>query len=469
MRDTGHTVQNRVVATGIIVAVALSLLFAVLLFGQDSTRFRREAEFHAYRVMTGVLDLYAFDPEFDPSLREDLNGFGVYSGSGTALYRWGTAPESLENPSRVGTSALVRVQDRSVVIIRKMGAMPGPRMRHGLFGVPGEEPRMADDRLMGELLPDALGHPMRGRGDAPPGRRSPMGGMSVRMSRYVFADVGMESFFRARRFRSLSLAVLIAVFVASLALALVYSRRIARYRAREAENAHLVQLGEAARTLAHEIKNPLGVIRVQCATLGKTLPDAYKRNVSVIEEETARLAQLTDRLRDFLQNSEGAPRLVSAAGVVARCADRYAGRAVVAPWHGGEVTVRVDPDRLVQTLDNLLANALESGSPEPPTLSLETRQGKAVFAVADRGSGVAPEHRASLFTPFFTTKPRGSGIGLALARRYMELAGGSLVYSERPGGGSLFVATLPLAAGAAEAASKTAADGLAGEGDADGR
>ncbi len=460
MKAARHTVQNRVVATGILVAVALSLSFAVLLVGQSSTRYRREAEFHAYRVMTGVLDLYAFDPSFDPSLREDLNGFGVYSASGDALYRWGTAPVSLENPSRVADSALARVRDRSVVIVRRMGAMPGTRMRHGMFGFPDDEPRVADDRLMGELLPEARALPGRRMADAPPFKRPRAGGMAGHMGRYVFADVAMESFLRVRRLRFLSLTALIAVFVASLALALVYSRKVARYRAREAENAHLVQLGEAARTLAHEIKNPLGVIRVQCATLAKTLPETYRRNVSVIEEETARLAQLTDRLRDFLRNSEGTPRLVSAVGMLERCAERYAGRVRVERGAAGadgkvggiadvaEVVVRVDPDRLVQTLDNLLANALESGSAEMPTLSLAIRQGAAAFTVADRGGGVAPEHRASLFTPFFTTKPKGSGIGLALSRRYMELAGGTLEYAERPGGGSVFTATVPIATGA---------------------
>ena len=115
-----------------------------------------------------------------------------------------------------------------------------------------------------------------------------------------------------------------------------------------------------------------------------------------------------------------------------------------------------DPDRLVQTLDNLIANALESGSAERPRLSLEVRQGSAVFAVADRGGGVAGEHRSSLFTPFFTTKPKGSGIGLALSKRFMELAGGSLSYSERQGGGSVFAATLPVVP---EAETREARDG----------
>lgn len=447
MKASRHTVQNRVVAAGILVAVALSLSFVVLLFGQASLRNRRDAEFYAFRVMTGVLDVYAFDSDFDPAYWKELNGFGVYAGNGEALYRYGSAPRELENPARVGDSGLVRVSSHSVVLIRKMGSMPGPHMRHGMFGAISDDAPPGDDRLLRELVPDSRGFERRRLRDAPEGMRPRMPGM-MRSGRYVFADVDMQAFSRVRRLRFISLFALIAVFVASLALVFVYSRRVARYRAREAENAHLVQLGEAARTLAHEIKNPLGVIRVQCATLTKILPSEFLRNVSVIEEETARLALLTDRLRDFLQNTAGNPRLVSAPEILASCAVRYAARIDVADWKGGAVAVFVDPDRLVQTLDNLLANALESQSREVPRLSFEVRQGSAVFTVADRGTGVAPELRSSLFTPFFTTKPKGSGIGLALSRRFMELAGGSLSYAERQGGGSVFTATLPIVADA---------------------
>lgn len=410
MKVSRNTVLHRVVVAGFLSAIVLSLVFSFLLFDQTSTRFTREAEFHAFRVMTGVLDRYTFDPQFDPSQLEDVRGFGVYAPGGQALFQWGSAPGMLDGSSLVESSSLVSLQDRSVIIIRKTGTMP--RRRH----------------MMGEPSPD----------------RPHMPGRGMRMERYVFAEVGMEAFFYARRIRFVTLATLLLIFIASLSLALVYSRRIAKYRTREAENAHLVQLGEAARTLAHEIKNPLGVIRVQCATLAKTIPETYKRNVSVIEEETARLSALTDRLRDFLQNSEGRAQLVTANAIIEQCALRYAGKISVVNRASGDVRIWIDPDRLMQVLDNLLANALESHSTEMPLLSLETRQGHAVCTVSDRGSGIAPEHRTSLFTPFFTTKPKGSGIGLALSRRFITLAGGSLEWAERPGGGSLFIASIPL-------------------------
>jgi two-component system NtrC family sensor kinase len=76
-------------------------------------------------------------------------------------------------------------------------------------------------------------------------------------------------------------------------------------------------------------------------------------------------------------------------------------------------------------------------------LTAGVAKGSVSFQVSDRGCGVAPENRPRLFELFFTTKPKGSGIGLALSRRYMEQAGGSLDYHEQPGGGSVFTARLP--------------------------
>lgn len=406
--------STRIMVLLVILAIALSVGFAVLLVRQEMERRRSGIEYQVYQIMTGIVDVYNSGGAIDPSYWPELNGFGIYSAAGGSLYRFGTAPEALVNLEAISPRGESGIEGSSMTIIRRTGAvMP---MRNDNMNRRGMRQMMAP--------PDAS--------------RTPGG-------RFVFIDIDVENLLREGRLVFLAVILLLSVFVSIVAMVIFYSRKLAMYRDREQNTAHLVQLGEAARTLAHEIKNPLGVIKVQCATLRRTVPEDRRKNIDVIEEETDRLVLLTNRVRDFLHNSGGDPRACDAAWFLEQCRVRYAGRIVVA--ESGEVAadVLIDRDRLVQVLDNLIVNALEatdavSGLPE---ISISVAKNRAVFRIADRGSGVAPENRERLFEPFFTTKARGSGIGLALARRFVEQALGTLGYEERAGGGSVFVVSLP--------------------------
>lgn len=277
---------------------------------------------------------------------------------------------------------------------------------------------------------------------------------------FVYIDYGVAGMLREGRYALVFVLFFLAAFFSIIFLLVVYARRLVAYRERDRETAQLVQLGEAARTLAHEIKNPLGIIRVQCATLRRTVPEDRARNISVIEEETGRLTLLTDRLRDFISSSAGKPEARPAARYLEECARRYDGSIAVIPYDGPAVSVSIDPSRMMQVLDNLIANAREAtagreatavseasapreAAAELPELSLTVRRNLAVFSVADRGPGISEENRGRVFEPFFTTKARGSGIGLALSRRFMEQAGGTLSFAPRQGGGCAFSASLP--------------------------
>lgn len=402
-------------------AIALIVFLAALFVRQEDARRRAGLDFEAYQVLAGVMDVWNAEESFDPSLWRGVNGFGIYGPTGYAVYIWGSAPRSLAGSGLETPAGEVSLVGESLRVIRRAGTAPGDR---GLMGRRG----------------------MQG-----PGGMMPNGGMiGSAGSRLVYLDLDVSGRLRERNPLLWLVWTLVAVFIALLALVAVFSRKLAAFRERERETAHLVQLGEAARTLAHEIKNPLGVIRVQCATLSRTIPEERRKNLEVIEEETSRLARLTDRVRDFLNSSAGTPETRDAASYLAQCRLRWGDRISVpdAPEAGG-ASVRIDPERLVQSLDNLIGNALEATPAEGqiPVLTFETKKGRAFFSVADRGSGIPEEHRSRLFTPFFTTKAKGSGIGLALSRRFVEQAGGTLVWEERPGGGSVFTIALPLEGG----------------------
>ena len=113
-----------------------------------------------------------------------------------------------------------------------------------------------------------------------------------------------------------------------------------------------------------------------------------------------------------------------------------------------DILIRIDPDLTTQALLNLLTNAAEAalaGEARPPTVRLWARPSGdgAAISVEDSGAGVAEAHAADIFRPFFTTKPDGSGIGLALARQAVVSQGGQLLLEPTPpGAGARFTIAL---------------------------
>jgi len=126
--------------------------------------------------------------------------------------------------------------------------------------------------------------------------------------------------------------------------------------------------------------------------------------------------------------------------------------------------VMCDRTMVEQALLNLARNAMQAMSdarPARPSLTVQARRidppggsGKAwlEFSVADVGPGIAPEVQSKLFTPFFTTKSEGMGLGLSLCRTVVEQHGGQLVFESNPPQGTIFRFTLPLAEPAEAAA-----------------
>lgn len=430
-----------------VAAAAILAAFSVLFIQIEVKRQHAAIEYRVFQIMTGIVETWSSDSSFDPRHWPDVTGFGVYRSSGISVYRYGTAPAYLEREKMNRTQVLLAGSGTTMMMVRQLGFIPP---MHGGFGMDllnAPPPKLMDSDL-GEpamrvpgMMGDLANNPMRGPG-----------------GRYAFIEINVASLMREGWLVISAVAVAFALFFGIVFLVVSFTRTLQSYRIREQESAHLVQLGGAARTLAHEIKNPLGVIRVQCATLRRTVPADRHGNIAVIEEETARLTTLADRVRDFLHTSTGNPRPCEAMPFLGICRERYEGKILVENAPAGPVaaaTVFIDPDRMMQILDNLIVNALDAsetaagngadgeGSPLMPELSLSVQRGTVSYTVSDSGCGIAPENRKRLFEPFFTTKARGSGIGLALARRFAEQAGGTLSYMPRPGGGSVFTLTLP--------------------------
>lgn len=411
------------------VTLALLVIAAtgVFLVKQNIRTHTTGMESKAVQIMAGVVERYGAGRSFDPQQWEDLVGFGLYDVQGNPVYRYGTAPLQLD--SEGFESGFFSVSGPSVTMIRKTGVVPG---LDGTGFLRGRRPPMqhrVPDRAPGSMRTMPMHH-------AP---------VAMRHIQTIFVELNASSL---QRQAFLETSIVAALFIALMGTVLVvfrYSRRLSRYRDREQKNAYLVQLGEAARTLAHEIKNPLGVIRVQCATLERTLPGSFARNLAIIREETDRLAVMTDRLRDFLRNGTGSPQLIRLETLLQQLQERYGQSLSVRNDAVSGICVYADPDHLLQMIDNLVSNA-QDATPEnsaPPDFFVSGDRGMVRLAVLDRGVGVPEEKQAQLFELFFTTRTRGSGIGLALVKRLAESNGGSVGYRNRRGGGSEFWITVP--------------------------
>lgn len=216
----------------------------------------------------------------------------------------------------------------------------------------------------------------------------------------------------------------------------------------------LATLGEAAAVLAHEIRNPLGIIKTssQVLRMKSALPPEGERLVGFVLDEVGRIDHLVQDLLDFARPRTLHRRSVDVAAELADTLSFAAhdleqrGIAVVRPGVPGPFIIQADAEQLHQVFLNIVLNAMDA-MPDGGTLTTRVeREGKQVAVhIADTGAGIEPDIRDRLFDPFVTTKPRGTGLGLARVRHIVELHGGSVSCDSTIGVGTCFTLLLPSA------------------------
>jgi signal transduction histidine kinase len=232
------------------------------------------------------------------------------------------------------------------------------------------------------------------------------------------------------------------------ALALDHGRLLAERAARE----RLAALGSMAAVIVHEVKNPLGIIKVSAGTLKKRARDENAAELArCIEDEVDRMDVVCRRLLELGRPPATSLAPCDLAGViketVALLAADFAGAGVrvTCDLADAKAPIRADAGALRQVLINLLYNARDSMVPGGGDLSvrLQSRAGAVDIAVADTGRGMDEATRRQLFRPFFTTRHGGTGLGLAIVKRIVEEHHGAVHVDSRVGEGSRFVITLP--------------------------
>ncbi|NMA23023.1 MAG: sensor histidine kinase, partial [Spirochaetales bacterium] len=211
-----------------------------------------------------------------------------------------------------------------------------------------------------------------------------------------------------------------------------------RYRETLAKQESLVNLGQAARTLTHEIKNPLSAITIQLALLKKTLGEEHGTDLAVMDQEMKRLTQLTNKVSDFLRNPLGNPVNVDLTDLLETVIKYF--DTPIAFESDRRYTINFDEDRARSVFENLLKNAVESDPAGNPQVEVEVYGGKRNqihVLIRDRGAGIPRSEMRKIFDPFFTTKIHGSGIGLSISRQFVKARGGDLRLYRREGGGTV--------------------------------
>jgi signal transduction histidine kinase len=237
------------------------------------------------------------------------------------------------------------------------------------------------------------------------------------------------------------------------------------------ESEKMAAIGNLAAGVAHEIAAPLNVIggRAELLLRRDDAGSAAQRSLQVIVQQIKRITTIVQNLLDFARRTPPRARpvaLASLVDVVLEFLDHDLARRGVTVRRSGatDLCVLADPDQLQQVLVNLLLNAaqaLESREGGPREVTLRTvplarpdatepapAHGGApapwvALAVEDTGPGIAPADLPRLFDPFFSTKPRGTGLGLAVARSIVEEHGGRLSVSASEHGGARFLLVLP--------------------------
>ncbi len=353
------------------------------------------------KLLYGFYQSYVEGDIQDESFPPEIHGVGVYNFYGAPLFTHGSAPDRVDAGKH--QQPYFNRKKKTVIVTRDLLDPFSP----------GIKDIDSIDTVHTRMLEDA---------------RASSEEEKKQMIRLIFMEVTDSplSFVR-RRYRIFMGSVTALLLMIVIYIGVLYLRNL-KYRNQIESQQRLVMLGTAARTLTHEVKNPLSSIRLQTSIIRRSGCELHEPSLKIIEEEVQRLAGMTERIGDFLRHPEGNPCRTELSAEIRSSLDK--GHPGIFPPRlevPTEFPVLIDPERFRSIVDNLVNNAVESGSPAGDiTLSLERKGHEVILTIADRGCGISGENLKRIQDPFFTTKSRGSGVGLSIVQNFIQAAGGRM-------------------------------------------
>jgi signal transduction histidine kinase len=237
---------------------------------------------------------------------------------------------------------------------------------------------------------------------------------------------------------------------------------IVRFQRDAAQRERLSSLGRLSTVVAHEIRNPLMIIKTALRSMKREPAPSPRIQTAIadIDEEVTRLNHIVAEVLDFARPIRFSLEPVD---INSLCQDAVRAATADAPaitvetdLHRGVASIVTDGERLRLAMVNILTNARHAvlaeptGDRPPGRVRVTTRRtnaGRVLIDVEDNGIGIAPEDLARIFDPFFTTRKTGTGLGLAITRNIIEGLGGGIVVTSRHGEGTTVRIDLPFHAG----------------------
>jgi two-component system sensor histidine kinase HydH len=223
------------------------------------------------------------------------------------------------------------------------------------------------------------------------------------------------------------------------------AHRLAAVEQRAGREQRLVALGSMSSVMAHELRNPLASLKGHAQLLVEDLEDDKQRKKAErVVSEAERLEQLTTSLLDFVRDGPIELTPVTPAQLVEHALEHLAKERVKVELSKAPKALRIDGVRLARAVHNVIENALQATfAEESVELRIEHAKDETRIEVRDHGPGLTKGSEAQIFEPFITTRVRGTGLGLAVARRIAEQHGGTLTGENHPAGGALFRLSFP--------------------------
>ncbi|MGI6435507.1 MAG: two-component system sensor histidine kinase NtrB [Syntrophomonadaceae bacterium] len=216
----------------------------------------------------------------------------------------------------------------------------------------------------------------------------------------------------------------------------------------------LAALGQLAIGVAHEIRNPLGSIKGFALIIQRDLPPDHplQKFIDIIIKESERLGKVTQELLDFARPSKTQLSYLNVNWFIEKVLfliemeNTNKKITYIRNFNETIKDIYASEEQLQQVIINLLQNSIQAIGNNAGTINIATRQVPSwvEISISDSGEGIPPQILSKIFNPFFTTREKGTGMGLAIVHQIMDRHGGHIQVSSHPQKGSTFVLRFPI-------------------------